>query len=57
VYHDTEEELAKGIVTQWMNSPGHRENILTPDWQREGLGIEATMQDGNIAVYATQNYC
>lgn len=54
VRYDTEAELAAGIVEQWMNSPGHRENILTPDWQSEGIGIVIT--DGG-EVFATQNFC
>jgi uncharacterized protein YkwD len=32
-------ELAARVVLEWMNSPGHRENILTDIYDREGLGI------------------
>jgi uncharacterized protein YkwD len=32
-------ELAARVVLEWMNSPGHRENILTDIHDREGLGI------------------
>ncbi|SIQ68338.1 Uncharacterized conserved protein YkwD, contains CAP (CSP/antigen 5/PR1) domain [Haladaptatus litoreus] len=54
VRYTTERELARGIVDQWMNSQGHRENILTDSWQNEGIGIYVT-EDGQV--YATQNFC
>ncbi|MHC3439583.1 CAP domain-containing protein [Natrialbaceae archaeon A-gly3] len=54
VEHTTERELANGIVDQWMNSDGHRENILAEYWNNEGIGIAVT--DDN-RVYATQNFC
>jgi uncharacterized protein YkwD len=50
----TLEQLAQEIVQGWMNSPGHRKNILTPHWQNEGIGISFAL-DG--AVYVTQNFC
>jgi len=53
-YYDTADELARGIVAQWMNSPGHRENILREYWQSEGIGIEIT---DSGKVFATQNFC
>ena len=52
--YTTETELANAIVTQWMNSPGHRENILASQWENEGIGIYMT-DDGKV--YATQNFC
>ena len=50
----SEESLAREIVDGWMNSPGHRENILDSDYDRLGVGISITKDD---AVYATQNFC
>lgn len=47
------EEVAEAIVRQWMNSPGHRRNILQPYWNEEGVGIDRK----NGRVYATQNFC
>lgn len=47
-------ELARGVVSQWMHSPDHRENILAKRWQREGLGIYYT-ENGRI--YATEDFC
>ncbi|ELZ18687.1 CAP domain-containing protein [Natrinema limicola] len=52
--YTTETELANAIVTQWMNSSGHRENILASQWENEGIGIYMT-DDGKV--YATQNFC
>lgn len=55
--YTSERELARGIVTQWMNSPGHRENILRRFWQNEGIGVSITTDSGKTKVYATQNFC
>ncbi len=46
------EEMAQIAVDGWMESPGHRENILTP-FTREGIGI---WTDGDGEVYVTQNF-
>ncbi len=51
---NTEEEIAKTTVDGWMNSPGHRENILTEIYDREGIGVEITHDN---KVYVTQNFC
>jgi len=52
--YGTVDELAKGIVDQWMNSQGHRENLLNEYWQQEGIGV-ALREDG--AVFVTQDFC
>jgi uncharacterized protein YkwD len=57
VYYDSPGELAQGVVQQWMNSEGHRENILKPYWENEGIGVTITEEDGATAVYVTQNFC
>ncbi|NHN59579.1 CAP domain-containing protein [Halorussus sp. JP-T4] len=54
IHHDNADELAAGIVSQWMNSEGHRENILTAGWNKEGIGLYITSEG---KVYATQNFC
>lgn len=41
---------AKAAVQGWMNSPGHRENILRPEYRETGIGI---WQQGNT-YYFTQ---
>lgn len=48
----TLEGLADAAVQGWMDSPGHRENILTP-FTREGIGVWVD-EDGEV--YITQNF-
>jgi len=50
----SEEEIAKTTVEGWMNSYGHRENILTEIFDREGIGVEISPDN---KVYVTQNFC
>ena len=50
------QEIAQRTADGWMNSPGHRDNILAPYWQQEGIGIEIERSPGN-KVYITQNFC
>lgn len=50
----TNEAMAEAIVSMWMNSRGHKENILMKTWQTEGVGVVKT-KDG--WVYVTQNFC
>ncbi|UPV72976.1 CAP domain-containing protein [Halorussus limi] len=56
-YYTTEKEIAQGLVNGWMNSTGHRKNILKPYWENEGIGIYIIEIDGKTRVYATQNFC
>jgi len=42
--------LAEKLVDDWMNSPGHRANILKEEWKMIGVGAYITEDD----VYATQ---
>lgn len=46
------EELASSTVEGWMDSPGHRENIMTP-FSREGIGV---FVDSDGEVYITENF-
>ena len=41
----------ESAVQSWMNSPGHRDNILKNDWQESGIGVVVS-EDG--AYYFTQ---
>lgn len=50
----TSDELSYRVVNGWMNSPGHRENILQDVWQSEGIGV-AIADDGRM--YVTENFC
>lgn len=47
-----EAELAAKAVTGWMNSPGHRENLLNPLYTHIGIGVGR--RGGNY--YLTQNF-
>jgi uncharacterized protein YkwD len=51
---NTEEQIAAAVVGQWMSSSGHRRNILTRHYRREGIGV-AIGKDGKVLV--TQNFC
>lgn len=48
------QQIARDTVDGWMHSPGHRRNILTPYWRREGIGIEVRPDN---KIYITQNFC
>lgn len=48
------EEIAQTTVSGWMNSSGHRENILTPTFDREGIGVAIGPGD---KVYITGDFC
>lgn len=47
-------ELAEVIVQDWMDSAGHRENILDEEYDRAGIGVFVTDTE---EVYTTQNFC
>ena len=51
---NTAGEIAESTVDGWMNSQGHRKNILTPYWKSEGIGVAISPDD---KVYITQNFC
>lgn len=51
---NNEEEIAQSTVKGWMTSPGHRQNILTSDYYREGIGIAISNDD---KVFITQDFC
>lgn len=48
------DDVASTAVNDWMDSPGHRENIVRGMWEYEGIGIWKT-EDG--VVYVTQVFC
>ena len=53
--YDTEDGEAQKTIDSWMNSPGHRENILTPWWNEEGLGVKINPDTDEL--FVTQNFC
>jgi uncharacterized protein YkwD len=52
----TYEQLAQALVEQWMNSPGHRKNLLAKDALQLGCGAALTWQGDFPTVYAVQNF-
>ncbi len=52
--HESPEELAEGVVDQWMNSPPHRDAMLGDTWDRGGVGVYLT-DEGQV--FATHNFC
>lgn len=56
-FYATPAEVGRAVAEQWLNSEGHRENLLHRDWRREGIGVEIVVERGNYAVYVTQNFC
>ena len=54
VRYDTPTALGRGLANQWLNSSGHRANILDPQFTATGIDVERG--DGH-KVYATQRFC
>lgn len=48
------DELVNSTVQGWMESTGHRENILNPTYDREGIGVAISSDD---KVYITEDFC
>ncbi len=46
------QKLAKEIVNDWMSSPGHRDNLLCPDFTHLGVGVSARQH----TIRATQEF-
>lgn len=51
---NSQDEIAQSTVSGWMNSPGHRQNILTSTYDREGIGVAIASDD---KVYITEDFC
>jgi uncharacterized protein YkwD len=56
-FNGNESLVANLFVEGWMNSEGHRENILTENWQNHGTGIYVVEEGNTKTIYATQNFC
>ena len=52
--YDSPEELATGLVNQFMNSESHREGLLDARWERAGISIVITDEN---RVYTTHKFC
>ena len=48
------ESLSSSTVQGWMDSPGHRKNILDKSYDSMGIGVAISQND---AVYVTQLFC
>ncbi|OHD58505.1 MAG: hypothetical protein A2014_01575 [Spirochaetes bacterium GWF1_49_6] len=55
-YGSSEQDVAKNLMTAWMNSPGHKANILNTKYSHIGVGIAETYDNGYYYFYATQNF-
>ena len=51
---EDEEAVAKELVNGWMDSPGHRENILDRQYGRIRVGVVINSAED---IYSTQNFC
>lgn len=45
-----------GVVTAWMNSPGHRANILKPQYEEIGVAVGRGMYEGRMTWLAVQSF-
>lgn len=61
------EAVAAQLMEQWMNSPGHRANILRPEFTHLGIGVisskDSTVKDtivkgahGRLVIYTIRHY-
>ena len=51
------ESIANDAVGSWMNSSGHRTNLLGRQYDRTGIGASFGRWQGYRAVYLTQVFC
>jgi uncharacterized protein YkwD len=56
VWEDTDpQKVARKLTDQWINSPGHRKNMLLPDINHVGISIvRKNTSDGQYYYYGTQ---
>jgi len=47
------ESIAELAVSGWMDSPGHKKNILTSNFTKEGIGVSIS----TFSIHVTQNFC
>ena len=51
------DRTAAEAVRGWVNSPGHRRNLLSREYDRAGVGASYGTWQGYKAVYLTQVFC
>ena len=52
--YSSADEISASTVVGWMQSPGHRQNILETTFDRVGTGVAISDDE---KVYITQNFC
>ncbi|MBT8399627.1 MAG: CAP domain-containing protein [Rhodothermia bacterium] len=50
----TEAEIARRVVDGWMASPGHRRNLINPEYELQGIGVVIT---DAYEFFVTQTLC
>jgi uncharacterized protein YkwD len=48
------QEVCEWAVSGWMDSPGHRANILEPRYTETGVGVSFSEEGAFVYVYITQ---
>ena len=51
----SQSDIANSTVIGWMSSLGHRKNILTATYDKEGIGVAVSLDRNEV--YVTQNFC
>lgn len=51
---DQMEGTVREAYQGWMNSPGHRENLLKPQWRQSGIGVGLRFRDGQQQIVFVQ---
>ena len=46
----------RDAVAMWLQSPGHRENLLRPSFRTVGLGLARGVWNGRSALYVTADF-
>lgn len=52
-YWRSDWKLGQAAVISWMNSPGHRKNLLNSEWTHLGVGVSKNKRG---KIYLTQNF-
>ncbi len=52
-FMSTPESIAELAVSGWMDSPGHKKNILTSNFSKEGIGVSIS----TFTIHVTQDFC
>lgn len=53
---EDEGDVGTNVIRGWMESDGHRENLLKDHWEREGIGIYIDDSPDTTRIFVTQNF-